>query len=440
MKLNPFKIGKKTLESSKLINHQVKKTIPGADLIGEVLAKTDEETASMPPVNIMLIGKTGVGKSTLINNIFRENLASTGIGEPVTEHLQKLSKEGVPITLYDTKGLELSHESQVKVKEEIQGEIRRLEKLGEREKIHAIWFCINASANRIEAVEADWIKSLGETLPVILVLTLSVHNDSSIELQKYIAGMNLPIAGIVRVLAENFQFGPFTVNAFGLKELVRLTYDSLPEAAGYSFINAQKVDIDKKAEIATRWAKRFIYETFLVGFVPIPFADAPIISASQVAMIAKITSIFGVTYDKAMVTAVITGTAGIGGAVVSGRWLVTNLLKFIPGAGALATGMISGSTAAAITSAMAYAYINVMKKVAGEEYRGKKLLPEEITALMKTELKKYRNKSSDFEPGNPGAGKPSGKPFPSGGKGESNAGDGDSFVFRDKQGNPIQGE
>ena len=39
--------------------------------------------------NLAIFGKTGAGKSTLINAIFGEAVAKTGIGEPVTqdEHL-----------------------------------------------------------------------------------------------------------------------------------------------------------------------------------------------------------------------------------------------------------------------------------------------------------------------------------------------------------------
>ena len=35
--------------------------------------KVDEEMEAMTTANIMIIGKTGVGKSTLINNVFRES-------------------------------------------------------------------------------------------------------------------------------------------------------------------------------------------------------------------------------------------------------------------------------------------------------------------------------------------------------------------------------
>ena len=49
----------------------------GVDLISEIMAQTNQEISEMDPINILLIGKTGVGKSTLINEIFRENLAET---------------------------------------------------------------------------------------------------------------------------------------------------------------------------------------------------------------------------------------------------------------------------------------------------------------------------------------------------------------------------
>ena len=141
--------------------------------------------------------------------------------------------------------------------------------------------------------------------------------------------------------------------------------------------------------MATRWAKRFVYETFAVGFIPIPFADAPIIASSQVTMIAKITSIFGISYDLALMTSIFGAMAGIGGAVVTGRALTTNLLKMVPGAGFLITGDISGSTAASLTFTMAKIYISALKEVSQREYQGETIMPEEIKRLVEAEIKKY---------------------------------------------------
>lgn len=79
------------------------------DLINEVLGKTSEEIKKMTPINILLVGKTGVGKSTLINGMFRDNLAETGIGKPVTKYLQKLQKKIFLLIYMIPKGLNLMH-------------------------------------------------------------------------------------------------------------------------------------------------------------------------------------------------------------------------------------------------------------------------------------------------------------------------------------------
>ena len=63
--------------------------------------------ADLAPVNVMIAGQAGVGKSTLINAVLRKRVADVGVGEPVTAHIQAHGVPGVPITVYDTPGLEL---------------------------------------------------------------------------------------------------------------------------------------------------------------------------------------------------------------------------------------------------------------------------------------------------------------------------------------------
>ena len=64
------------------------------NVFNEVYNKVEKELMNMERVNILIIGKTGAGKSTLINGVFRDKIAETGIGKPVTQHLKKISKEG----------------------------------------------------------------------------------------------------------------------------------------------------------------------------------------------------------------------------------------------------------------------------------------------------------------------------------------------------------
>ena len=61
-------------------------------------------------------------------------------------------------------------------------------------------------------------------------------------------------------------------------------------------------------------------------------------------MLAHITAIFGVSLDKALLTSIVGSIGGSGGAAFLGRYIVSNLLKLIPGVGTVVGGLISGST------------------------------------------------------------------------------------------------
>ena len=102
-----------------------------------------ERIKNLRKLNIIVAGKTGVGKSTLINGVFREKMAETGMGKPVTAHMRKLTKKGVPLAIYDTRGFELGKEVQAEVKKEIIDTINAgLATKAINEAVHCIWYCI----------------------------------------------------------------------------------------------------------------------------------------------------------------------------------------------------------------------------------------------------------------------------------------------------------
>ena len=53
-----------------------------------------EATDEIGTFNILIAGRTGVGKSTLINEVFQGRLATTGQGKPVTERDPPGHQEG----------------------------------------------------------------------------------------------------------------------------------------------------------------------------------------------------------------------------------------------------------------------------------------------------------------------------------------------------------
>lgn len=362
----------------------------------EFFNNTKKELENMEKANILIVGKTGVGKSTLINSIFREELAETGVGRPITQHLKKLSKEGLPITLYDTKGLELDEKVQEEIKKEILNEIDIcntlcMEKGSKNELIHVCWYCMDTPTSRCEETDVEWIKDISSKIPVVIVLTKGFPKKDAKEFKKKIEELNLNCRGIVPVLAQPLCDDDdddeyIEIPSYGLKNLVELTYQILPNGVKRSFNNAQKVHIDQKVKEARKWMVGYVTGCGVIGASPIPFSDAPLLAAAQLAMITHITTIFGLEMDKALLTSIIGSFAGISGATITGRTLVANILKFIPGIGTTAGNIISVSVAISVTTALGLAYINVLKYILEEEAKGLKVSADEISEKMKSEF------------------------------------------------------
>lgn len=363
------------------------------DVAQEILDITEKELKNLAPVNILMIGKSGVGKSTLINSVFRERIADTGIGKPVTKHLQKITRNDVPITIYDTRGLELNQEVQLQVRDEIFSLID--EKKQTEEALHVAYYCIQATSSRIEDEEIKMIKEISEKISVILVLTQSIGEQAK-TFQKYLEDMNLPVVGVHSVLAQPYVISDdYTVEPFGLKELIGRTFNLIPESARKAFINAQQVDIDRKVESAKTWANRYIATSFGIGFIPIPFSDASLLVPMQVALLSHITVIFGVSLDKATLVSIIAAVGGTGSATFVGKSVVANAFKFIPGIGTITGGIISGTTATIVTRALAYSYIQVLKTISYNEMTGIDTPTDKIVSLMEKQFKKYIKNNKD---------------------------------------------
>lgn len=110
---------------------------------------------------ILLLGKTGVGKSSFINYFLGKDVAVTGIGKPVTQELKEFEMEynGLYLNVTDSKGLEV--ENSEKIKEDI---IKNIVARNGNDNIfewyHTIFYCISLTNARIENYEIEFLKEL----------------------------------------------------------------------------------------------------------------------------------------------------------------------------------------------------------------------------------------------------------------------------------------
>jgi GTP-binding protein EngB required for normal cell division len=112
--------------------------------------------------NALIIGKTGVGKSTFINYLYPDAARETGTGKPVTGRgiyrSVMRTENGLAVNLYDTWGLEANRSAEWK--NVILDEVKRHDKENICDWFHTITYCLSAKSARVEKFETEQINAL----------------------------------------------------------------------------------------------------------------------------------------------------------------------------------------------------------------------------------------------------------------------------------------
>lgn len=322
------------------------------ELSKKLLETFKEFQKNVKKPHVLIAGPTRVGKSYLINKIFGEKVAEAKDGLPVTDSVKKYEKEDIGVILYDSPGCEI-------------GNVEKFEKevLNIDEPINLVWYCINAVEN-IEPNDIETIKKFIERKKekgwdVSVVFTkCDFADEERIENNKEAIKKDFNDIDIY-ITSSKVEHKIFKEE---FERLIRDSIEKLPNALKDAFIATQKVNLKEKWKKAHGLILQHSTISGIIGLIPIPFADAPILVTNECGMIIRILYIYDLDGLKGMLTGGTSG--GVIGSLTTylGKFLsksvIANIVKLIPGAGQIAGPLISCAVASILTASVGEA-INI---------------------------------------------------------------------------------
>lgn len=325
--------------------------------------------------NVLVIGNSGVGKSTLINAVLGGNVAKTGWGTSGTTtklEIYEPTSADVPFRVIDTIGFEPNWWKQQKAITAVKKWSKDCAKKGnEDNQINVIWFCVDGTRRKL--FEED-IKSLAKAasmwkaVPIVVAITKSYSVPDREENREMVYqafakdkkhASNLK--GIIPVVAEIYKLNDAAyAPPEGITELIDKTNEVMPEGRKAATADLAKFVLNRKRILAHSVVTTATASGAVVGAIPIPFSDAVLLTPTEVAEVNAIAMVYGIGKDeksKQFLNSIVeVGTVGAAAKVL------ISALKAIPGiniAASVINAVIAGVIVAAIGEGSIYAFEQV---------------------------------------------------------------------------------
>ena len=361
--------------------------------------------------NVLVIGNSGVGKSTLINAVLGEERAETGYGTSgTTDRLTIYESDKIPFRIIDTVGFEPSIFKEMRAINAVKKWSQEsAEETDGDKKISVIWFCVDGTSRKLfpETIRSlSRATAMWESVPVIVVITKSysvpersenvemVHNAFARQ-KRYTKNLRkvIPVVASTYTLNESAYAPPD-----GIDELIEATNELLPEGVKAGEHDVAVFRLSRKRALAQGIIGVATASAVVVGAVPIPLADSLVLSPIEIAEINALAQLYEINKDeqsKQFFNSIIEA-----GAISTVAKAAISALKAIPGidlAASVINAIVAGSFVSAIGEGTLYAFEQVYlgKKSITDVDWVRKVIKSEFAASFLENVKEIAAKTSD---------------------------------------------
>lgn len=325
-----------------------------------------------PKGNVLVLGNSGVGKSTLINAVIGDDVAKTSFGtRGTTEELSIYESPSVPFRVIDSIGFEPSPIASLRAVHAVRKWSRASAKEGnENTRINVIWFCVDGTAAKLfhETIRnlANAVR-MWKSVPIIAVVTKSYsqpdreRNVAMVREAFHGTRIEHNLRAIVPVVAQTYVINDTAFAApEGIADLIDATMEAMPDGLRGGAHDLQQFKLTRKRMLAQGLIGACVAAGATVGAVPIPIADTLVLSPLELAELNGLARLYGVDKDEDA-KQFLDSIVQVGTASVVAHSAIS-AIKAIPGLN-LAASVVNAIVAASIIAALGEGAVAAFEQV-----------------------------------------------------------------------------